>query len=307
VAERKTKDDPRHPIGVVTARTGLSSHVLRAWERRYGVVHPARSERGERLYSDADVQHLTLLNRATSAGRSVASVASLSTSELLKTVAEDAERSRTGPALPRAYQEQAMEAVRALTPEALESTLRRAMLSLGAVPFVEEVIAPLLVEIGNEWHEGRITIAHEHAASVSILQLLGGMARALEVPGAAPRIVIATPPGELHAFGAMIAAAVAAHDGWHVTWLGSDLPVEQIAAGAGQGGARAVALSAAASCSDLARELRTLRALLPQHVPLLVGGAGVAGLSDVRGVTVVRDLQHWRALLRSHATHLGRL
>ncbi|HMA44962.1 MAG TPA: cobalamin-dependent protein [Gemmatimonadales bacterium] len=302
MSRSKPTDVARHPIGVVRARTGLSVEVLRAWERRYAVVRPLRSEDGKRLYSDADVERLGLLHRAARAGRSVAALASLSTGELQRMVDEDAERASTRPTLPGSYREQAMGAVRELAPERLESLLRRALLSLGAVTFLEEVVAPLLVEIGDAWHEGRITVAHEHAASATLLQFLGWLTRSLEVPGDAPRVVLATPRGEHHAFGAMMAAAAAAHDGWHVTWLGSDLPAAQIATGAEQGGARVVALSAASDAAGLERELGALRALLPRHVPVLVGGAGAATLADVPGVTRVRDLAHWRALLDPHMT-----
>ncbi len=283
-------------------RTGLSVEVLRAWERRYAVVRPLRSEDGRRLYSDADVERLGLLHLAARAGRSVAALASQSTAELRRMVAEDAERASTRPALPASYREQAMEAVRALAPERFESLLRRALLSLGALTFLEQLVAPLLVDIGDAWHEGRITVAHEHAASGTLLQLLGWLTRALEVPGDAPRVALATPRGEHHAFGAMMAAAAAAHDGWHVTWLGTDLPAAQVAAGAKQGSARVVALSAASHGPGLDRELSALRARLQRHVPLLVGGAGAARLADTPGVTKVRDLPHWRALLRGHGT-----
>lgn len=298
----KPTDAARHPIGVVQARTGLSVEVLRAWERRYAVVRPVRSEDGKRLYSDADVERLGLLHRAARVGRSVAALASASTRELQRMVDEDAERASTRPTLPESYRQQAMGAVRELAPERLESLMRRAVLSLGAVTFLEEVVAPLLMEIGKAWHEGRVTIAHEHAASATLLQLLGWLTRSLEVPGDAPRVMLATPRGEGHAFGAMMAAAAAAHDGWHVMWLGSDLPAAQIAAGAEQVGVRVVALSAGSDAAGLKRELGALRALLPRHVPLLVGGAGAARLADVPGVTRVRDLRHWRALLGPQLT-----
>lgn len=287
----------RHPIGVVRARTGLSVEVLRAWERRYGVVQPTRSDNGRRLYSDADIERLGLLHRAARSGRSVAALSSLPSADLQRMVDEDAERATSSPTLPDSYRKQAMQAVRELAPARLEAILRRALLSLGALPFLEDVVPPLLVEIGEEWHAGRITVAHEHAASATLLQLLGWLTRSLEVPVEAPRVLLATPRGERHAFGAMMAAAAAAHDGWHVTWLGPDLPAEQIAAGAGQSSAQMVALSASTTVDGLEHELAALRALLPRHVSLLVGGAGAATLGDVAGVTRVRDLSHWRSLL----------
>jgi len=295
-------DLARHPIGVVRDRTGLSVEVLRAWERRYAAVRPLRSADGRRLYSDADVERLGLLHRAARAGRSVSALAALSTAKLRRMVVEDAANAGARPTPAAAYRVQAMLAVRELAPERLEIVVRRALLSLGTIPFLEDVAAPLLVEIGDSWHEGRITVVHEHAASATLLQFLGWLTRSLEVPGKAPRVLLATPRGEHHALGAMTAAASAAHDGWHVTWLGSDLPAAQIATGAEQGGARVVALSGASDAAGLERELGALRTLLPRHVPLLVGGSGAAALADMPGVMKVRDLAHWRALLATHMT-----
>jgi len=302
MAQPRTNDVPRHPIGVVTERTGLSAHVLRAWERRYEVVRPRRGERGRRLYSDADVERLALLRRATRSGRSVASVVALRTDQLRTMLAEDAAQASLRPTAPRSYQEQAILAVRALAPERLGVLLRRALLSLGTVTFLEEVVAPLMAEIGSEWHEQRITVAQEHAATAAVVQLLGSLIRELDVPDTASRAVMATPRGERHAVGAMMAAAAASHDGWHVTWLGADLPASQIANAAAQGDAHVVALSVATGPPDLPRELSQLRQGLAPHVPLLVGGPGAARLPETDGLTRVRDLSHWRALLRLHAS-----
>src|SRR5919107_4915681 len=81
---RPTAEGPRHPMRVVTRRTGLSADVLRVWEKRYGVVTPSRSDTGRRLYSDTDIERLRLLHRATLAGRSIGQVAGLSTPALLE-------------------------------------------------------------------------------------------------------------------------------------------------------------------------------------------------------------------------------
>src|SRR6185312_8172121 len=90
----RTRAEPAqhwHPMRVVTRRTGLSADLLRAWERRYEVVKPSRSEGGRRLYSDADIERLRLLYRATLAGRSIGQVAELSTEALTALVRLDAE------------------------------------------------------------------------------------------------------------------------------------------------------------------------------------------------------------------------
>src|SRR5579862_6510920 len=80
----------RHPMRVVTRRTGLSADLLRAWERRYDVVTPTRSDGGRRLYSDPDIERLRLLYRATLAGRGIGQVAELSTTALAALVRQDA-------------------------------------------------------------------------------------------------------------------------------------------------------------------------------------------------------------------------
>src|SRR5512143_149241 len=82
---------PRHPIAVVTERTGLSQDVLRVWERRYSAVNPARGPGGQRLYTDADIERFNLLQAATRAGRSISRVARLSTESLAAMVKEDTE------------------------------------------------------------------------------------------------------------------------------------------------------------------------------------------------------------------------
>src|ERR1700691_5807021 len=86
-----------HPIGVACERTGLSPHVLRVWERRYAAVEPTRTNGGHRLYSDADIERLRLLARATAGKRSISLVAHLPADELARLVRDDAEvRLRTG-------------------------------------------------------------------------------------------------------------------------------------------------------------------------------------------------------------------
>lgn len=294
-------DIPRHPIGVVTRRTGLSTHVLRAWERRHGLVQPRRGESGRRLYTDGEVERLTLVHAAVRAGRPVAQVAALALEELRRLAREDQARSAADDGRPRELREQAWEAVAALDPDRLGILLRRALLLLGLQPFLETVLTPLLVETGERWHAGRLGIAQEHAASACVAHLLESLVRELDVPGEAPRVVLATPAGERHGLGALMAAVVAAGQGWQVRWLGTDLPADQVAAAASLGSCRVVALSVAAEQPGMREEVLALRAALPDALPLLVGGAGGAGLA-ADGVTRVRDLQHWRALLEGLRT-----
>ncbi|HEU0080052.1 MAG TPA: MerR family transcriptional regulator [Longimicrobiaceae bacterium] len=298
---------PRHPIRVVADRTGLSLDVLRVWERRYAVVAPGRADDGQRLYSDADVDRLRLLRRATDAGRSIGRVAKLPTEELAELVREDdaargAAPAPAGPHEARGHLDRALAAVREMDPAKLEAGLRRAVVALSAADFVDGVAAPLLAGIGEGWRTGRIGVAHEHAASAVLRRVLGFMAEAAEVPGSAPGMVVATPAGQAHEFGALLAAASATAEGWRVTYLGADLPAEEIAAAVRQRGASRVALSLVYPGDDprLPGERRRLRAALPPGVAVVVGGGAAEGhraTLDEIGAAWVPRLADFRALL----------
>jgi DNA-binding transcriptional MerR regulator len=294
----------RHPIRVVAERTGLSTDVLRAWERRHGVVTPGRTDAGRRLYSDADIDRLTLLAKTTRTGRALSQTASLPDDELRQLLREDAELAAVRPTLAGAYRERAFAAVADLAPERLRAVLRAALLSLGAPTFLDDVVTPLLQTIGTAWHAGAIGIAHEHAASAVVRGVLGWLVDQTEVPDDAPRAVVACLTHEHHELGAVLAAAAAAQDGWRVTYLGPDLPATQIAAAARRHDADVVGISIVAPerAAAATSELQALRRELPSRTALLAGGAGVPSLGACGdGITPVRDLAHWRALLRTLA------
>lgn len=193
-----------------------------------------------------------------------------------------------------------------MDPARLEAVLRRAVVALSAAEFVDGVAAPLLAEVGEGWKAGRIGVAHEHAASSVLRRVLGLMGEAADVPGGAPGIVVATPAGQAHEFGALLAATTAAAEGWRVTYLGADLPAEEIAAAARHRGARTVALSLVYPGDDprLADELRRLRAALPPGVEVVVGGSAAErqrGVLEEIGAAWVPRLADFRALLHESA------
>jgi len=285
---------PRHPIRVAAERTGLSPDLLRAWEMRHGVVEPGRSEGGHRLYSDADLERLTLLRRATEGGWTIGSVATASTPELVALVREDEEAKamriagKSSPSTPGAEDAlierthaEALESIRDLDPDRLDRTLRRAALRVGIIPYLEEVIAPLLREIGRLWHEESLRPAHEHLASVGVRRVLEWIVSNQGRASDRPRVVIGTPAGEYHEMGALLAAVAADSAGWEPIYLGPNLPADEIARAALWTGASAVGLSAvyAPHPPALEAELRDVRARLSPRVTLLLGGEAALGLN----------------------------
>lgn len=299
----------RHPIAVVSERTGLSQDILRIWERRYAVVQPERGPDGKRLYSDADIERLGLMNAATRAGRSIGSVAPLSTEAIAALVEEDAEaRERRLPFVGAISEaaiavNDAMDLTRRLDGALLDERMRRAASVMGVATFLEHVGAPLLRRLGDEWHAGRLTPAQEHLAS-SVLYDIAVQAMRTSAPrGGGDRVLVATPAGDRHAIGAALVGAIAAVHGWGVVYLGADLPASEIAGAALASGVGLVAVSVI-YMEDRQRvlgELRALRLLLPTDITVVAGGAGAAMLAPelaALSIQVESSIAGWTALLR---------
>jgi len=278
--------------------------VLRAWERRYHVVSPTRTDGGQRLYSDLDVERLLRLRRLTERGHAIGRLALLPLPELVRLEEEaPADRLETASAEAAEAVTAALQATRRLDDLELQAVLERAAITLGVPVFLDQVVTPLLKRIGEGWSQHSVSVAQEHMASVVIRRVLGWLMRVYEVRSGAPRLVVATPPHYAHELGALMAAASAAAEGWSVTYLGPDLPVADLVSAVGLSGARAVAISAVhqpQQGADLLGMLRDTRARLPADVTLLVGGARaleVRAQAEAAGARVVESLAEFRGLL----------
>ncbi len=313
-----TETLPRHPIRVVAERTGLTPATLRAWERRYNAIKPGRSEAGQRLYSDSDLERLRCLRRLTKAGRSISLVASLSDEEASALLAEDrASRTETaaeaaGEAEDRSsgpgseWVSEAYQAMLHMDGVALERVLWNATLTLSAASFLDDVVTPLLTRVGAGWVAGEVTPVQEHFASAVVERVLDKLAAPSRADGG-PTLVVATVRGERHGLGAKLASTAAILEGWSVRYLGIDLPVAAIAEAAESIGATAVAISAV----DLDRAAGTRRAVvelrerLTASIDIVVGGRAshlVASEPPPAGVHVVDGLHGLRAYCGSVGT-----
>ena len=288
-------------IKVVARRTGLSAHVIRIWEKRYGAVEPERTGTNRRLYSDEQIERLSLLRDITQNGHSIGHVAKLPTEKLRELSKEShgtngrAPRALTAAPAAPTFLDECVAAVQSLDARALEETLKRAATELGAHGLLQRVVAPLVQTLGDLWREGTITAAHEHFASGVIRIFLGQAAKPFAGTDSAPVLVVTTPAGQIHELGALLVGAAAANLGWHVTYLGASLPAAEIAGAVRQNRARAVALSLVYPEDDqrLDGELTRLRESLPPEVTLLVGGRATPAYHDVLekiGATQIADL-----------------
>ena len=270
-----------HPIKVVVRRTGLSAHVIRVWEKRYQAVVPARSETNRRLYSDEDIARLQWLQQAVQAGQSIGQIAGLATPDLVNLVHAEqaatplAQRPTDGEdKAPGEFLERALVAVQGLDAVSLEEQLVRASIALSQQHLLEEVVQPLMERIGQMWQEGTLRVSDEHMASAVVRSFIGNIQASFQVSEAAPHLVATTPAGQLHELGALLASVVATSEGWNSTFLGPNLPAEEITGAAVQKSAKAVLLSIVYPSDDphLGGELLKLRRLLGDDIALLAGG-----------------------------------
>lgn len=330
-ATEKDYSAPRFPIRIAARRAGVSVDALRAWERRYGAVSPARTGGEQRLYSEADVERLALLRELTDAGHSISAIAGVSSDELrrLRAAMGDPDgRTRTAdvssvptgegtvpsdaPQILRAC----LRAVRSQDGEAVYRLLQREAFRRATLGFLEEIATPLMRRVGDEWAVGHLSEAQERLASGALRRVLGVVLQYLRIderdrdPAAPPpaRVMTTTLAGERHELGALMAAAVAADLGCDVTYPGADLPAPALAAAARRARVDILALSLLdGSAPRLAqRELSALRDLLPARTRILVGGASAALLDDVLeplGAERVDSLRDWHQRLLNRIAH----
>ena len=323
---------PRFPIRIAARRGGISVAALRAWERRYGAVAPARTGGEQRLYSENDVERIALLRRLTEAGNAISAIAAISTDELRRlwssvAGADPAVSSSRAPAETRApidapgtqpVVRACLRAVHAHDAERVYRVLQREALRLTTLAFLGGVAAPLMQRVGNEWAAGRLSEAQERIASGALRRVLGVLLQYLPIderdrpPAEQPpvRILAATLAGERHEIGALMAAAVAAEVGCDVSYPGADLPAKALATAARQAHADIVALSLLDGSAPrlVQRELMTLRQMLPARTRIVVGGASAALVDDALeplGAQRVDSLSEWHRLLRDRSRTRG--
>ena len=207
-------------IGELSRRTGVTTDALRAWERRYGLLQPARSDGGYRLYSEDDEARVRAMSRELGRGLPAAEAARL----VLATGVETA-----GPgdftAAARELRMALDDFDDARSQVALDALLTRFSFETVA----REVILPYLRNLGERWERGEVSVAQEHFASFVLRGRLLALARGWD-RGAGPRAVLACAPGEQHELGLILFGLELRAQGWRITFLGADTPVDTLAA-----------------------------------------------------------------------------
>jgi MerR family transcriptional regulator, light-induced transcriptional regulator len=249
-------------IGEFARRVGVSPELLRAWEARYGLLQPIRSDGGFRLYIAQDAERVARMKHGLDEGLSAAEAArrALAQTRPAEGLLDDA-RGRLLSAV-RAYDEAALHAVldEALAGFALETVLR-------------ELILPALREIGAQWERGELEVGEEHFASNLIRERLLALAR-LWGRGGGPLAILACAPGERHDIGLIAFGLLLRSHGWRILFLGADTPLATLRRAVDQTDPRLVVVASmdGALLETAASDLRRLA----RSAPLVLSGAGAS-------------------------------
>ncbi len=257
-------------IGELSRRVGVSDHVLRAWERRYALLQPVRSEGGYRLYTPADEQRVRHMVSLLAEGLSPAQAAHVATSG----VAADEPRSAAATAPGAAVPAQLESALDAMDEPAAQAVLDRLFSDLTVEAVLREVLVPYLQRLGERWAAGEVSVAQEHFASGVVRGRLLGLARGWG-SGVGPHALLACPPGERHDIGLLMFGIVLHRGGWRVGYFGVDTPLEDLVPLA-QGVNPDLVVLAASDPGHFQRLAPTI-AQLGTVAPLLLGGEGARG------------------------------
>jgi DNA-binding transcriptional MerR regulator len=268
MAVMETRGDLR--IGELSRRTGVTPERLRAWERRYGLLSPARSAGRFRLYSEADERRVELMRAHLGSG--------LAAAEAARRAIEEAERAAT--AAGENGSAELEDAARSLR-SALDSfdeahgqaALDRLLGAFTIETVLRDVVMPYLAELGERWADGEATVAQEHFASNVLRGRLLGLARGWD-GGEGPRALLACAPGELHDLGLIAFGLALRRRGWRITFLGPDTPTETLLDAARQLEPALIVVSATARrrLTPLVDALGRLR----RHTRVAIAGAGAS-------------------------------
>lgn len=270
-------DDPEGSpvlrIGELSRRLGVSDHVLRAWESRYGLLQPVRSAGGFRLYSEADAQRVRRMQAHLARGLSAAEAARTVLREDSVTGADlgQAVGPHRGPPVAGELPGRLRQALDAFDEPAAQAVLDRLVSDLSLTAVLRDVVMPYLTDLGERWERGQASVAQEHFASNVIRGRLAGLARGWGY-GHGPRAVLACPPGELHDLALMAFGIVLNRSGWRITYLGMSTPVEELTRTVEAGRTDLVVL--AATMPGTLEPLAAQLVPLARRAPLALAGAG---------------------------------
>jgi DNA-binding transcriptional MerR regulator/methylmalonyl-CoA mutase cobalamin-binding subunit len=261
------------PMRTVAAITGVNPVTLRAWERRYALIVPARTAKGHRLYSQKDIAQVNRIVRLLDRGISISQVKH----SLEASVVAPAE-SRQQDASPwLIYQDRVIDSILRFDENQLD-TLYNQALALYPIDIVtERLLIPVLITLGKRWENTEGSISEEHFFGAFMRNKLGARFHHRHKKTTGKKLLVCCLPEEHHEIGVML-FSLAAHDhGYRIVYLGANMPLRELALTARRAGCDGIVLSGSVTPQD-----KLLTSDLPKLVSLADCPVFVGGTTSVR-------------------------
>lgn len=291
---QQTEDTPTFNMKAVVQETGLKPDTLRAWERRYGLPMPERTEGKHRLYSQRDIDTLKWLIARQQEGLSISHAVELyhrleaEGQDPLLVAGQPVSRTDASPRMAvksGANLDEFREAWLAACVNYDEATADNILAEAFAIYPPEQVCFQVLGqglhEIGEGWYEGSVTVQQEHFASELAMRRLEAMVAANPQPTRPGRIIVGCPAGEEHTFGPLLTTLILRRRGWDVLYLGANVPQDRLETTLESTRPHLV-IFIAQQLNTAASLLRVARMLEEQKIRLAYGGRIFNQLPDLR-------------------------
>ncbi|MGA9287566.1 MAG: cobalamin-dependent protein [Anaerobacillus sp.] len=222
-----TMSDGKYNIKAVSKKLGIQPGTLRAWERRYNIISPIRNEAGHRLYSEEHMSILKWLVQKTEQGFTISQAVELLESGNTTTDSDSMDMNN-GRDRAHLLADEILEALLAFDETRAQDLLNQAFSVFSIDKVVHDILAQLLVRVGDLWEHEKITIAHEHFTTAFLRSRIGMIFHTLPVDGYLPKVMAVCSPGEYHELGLLIFTLYLRRKGFEVIYLGSSIPEDDI-------------------------------------------------------------------------------
>lgn len=270
---------PEYNTLAVVNRTGVPADTFRAWERRHGLPHPARTDGNRRLYSERDIAIISTLKRMTDQGVSISHAIESTRRHLDLNRAPASVTSSLPPASPsglEAIREQLLTAITDYDARRANGLIEHAIAMVDVESLCVDILQPVLIEIGNRWERGESTVGMEHFGTAFCMRKLSALFSASQSEAGHPTVICACVEGEHHEVGLMMLAFLLSRDGYRVIYLGANLPTPDLLSAVQRTRPDAVALSSTTERSfpHLLSAVATLRSHFDARRCPIIGYGG---------------------------------
>jgi len=283
---------PAYNLKVVLKETGLKADVLRAWERRYNLPQPQRTQGGHRIYSKYDIKIVKWLITRQAEGFSISRAVELWQEAIAAGIDPLVEFSPATPSLSPEHlsstdtriekmRQQWLEANMSFNSNRVEEVLNQAFAMFPVETVCIEILQRGLSDIGNDWHLGKASVQQEHFASALATRRLDALIAATPRPTRQETILVGCPAGERHTFSMLMLCLFLCRRGLKVVYLGADVPIDQLEETSTATGADLIVLGAQ-QLTTAATLQTTAQILQSRGITLAYGGLIFNRVSKLR-------------------------